>query len=240
MFDATPDFPEQLRDLCLAAPARPKASPPLDGIFLTHAHIGHYTGLMYLGHEAMGTRGVKVFAMARMRSFLENSGPWSQLVKYGNIALEPLTAGEPVDLGRGLRVTPFLVPHRQEYSEVVGFRIDGPGRRALFIPDIDSWEEWDASGVRLEDAIAGVDIAFLDGTFFADGELPGRDMKTVPHPLIRHTMDRLGALSVEQRRKVRFIHLNHTNPALWPESDARREVLSRGFGIADEGQVEGL
>lgn len=235
MLDATPDFPTQVRDLYLAAPAR-RDGPVVDGIFLTHAHIGHYTGLMYLGKEVMGARGVKVWVMPRMRTFLESNGPWSQLVSQGNIALAPLRAGEPVELKAGLTATPIEVPHRQEFSEVVGFRIAGPNRRVLFIPDIDSWEQWDALGTRLEDELRAVDIAYLDGTFYSGDELPGRDMALVPHPLITHTMDRLASLPPAERAKVRFIHLNHTNPALWDKTDAARRIEDQGFTVAVEGE----
>ena len=101
---------------------------------------------------------------------------------------------------------------------MVGYRIDGPVRSALYLPDIDSWEEWDAMGVRLEEVLATVDVAFLDATFFADGEIPGRDMSGFPHPFIRTTMNRLAPLPATERAKVVFIHLNHTNPALDPTS----------------------
>ena len=147
----------------------------LAGIFLTHAHIGHYAGLMMLGHEAAGARGLPVYAMPRMVSFLENDGPWSQLVRYANIELRTLNAGRPVALADGVAVTPFLVPHRQEYSEVVGYRIAGPERTAIFLPDIDRWEDWDSDGVRVEEVIAGADLAFLDATFYSGDELPGAE-----------------------------------------------------------------
>ena len=232
MIDATPDFREQLHALDRVAPAG--APPGLSGIFLTHAHIGHYTGLMFLGHESLGARKVPVYAMPRMAEFLRSNGPWDQLVRYENIVLEPLSDGQPVRLGNGLTVTPFLVPHRQEYSEVVGYRIDGPRHSVLFIPDIDRWEEWDARGTRLEDALARVTRAYLDGTFYANGEIPGRDMSGFPHPFIVHTMERLGSLPAAERAKVRFIHLNHTNPALNAGSEARRAIEARGFRVAEE------
>ena len=237
LFDATPDFREQLYRLHQAAPLEGEGRSVLDGIFLTHAHIGHYTGLMMLGHEALGARGVPVHAMPRMAEFLRTNGPWSQLVRYQNIELRELGAGRVVELGGGLEVTPFLVPHRQEFSEVVGFRIEGPGRRVIFIPDIDRWEDWDQD---LEKVLVGVDAAYLDGTFYANGEIPGRDMSGFPHPMITTTMDRLGHLAPEERAKVRFIHLNHTNPALRPESEERREVMRRGFRLAEEGERFGL
>jgi len=231
MFEATPDFRRQLQRLDALHPVETR--PGLAGIFLTHAHIGHYTGLMFLGHESTGASEVPVYAMPRMGEFLAGNGPWSQLVAYENITLRTLEDGVPVPLNDRLTVTPFLVPHRQEFSEVVGYRIDGPRRSVLFIPDIDGWEEWDAAGTRIEDLLADVDIAFLDATFYADGEIPGRDMSGFPHPFITHSMERFAPLPADMRSRVRFIHLNHTNPALWADSEARRTIEAAGFHVAE-------
>ena len=239
LFEATPDFRSQLQALDALAPSRDLA-PGLDGIFLTHAHMGHYVGLMFLGHESMGAAGVVVYVPPRFAAYLTDNGPWSQLVSYDNIDVRVQSPGDSVRLNHQLAVTSFRVPHREEFSEVVGYRIDGPHRRVLFIPDIDGWDDWDRTGVRLEDVLAGVDVAYLDGTFFADGEIPGRDMSGFPHPRIEETMDRLQALPAAERAKVRFIHLNHTNPALDPDSPERREIESRGFRVADEGECVGL
>lgn len=232
MIDATPDFKRQLRRLDRIAPVSKR--PGLDGIFLTHAHIGHYLGLAQLGHEAMGARGATVFALPRMAQFLRSNGPWDQLIRYGNISITELAAERPVQLGADLTVTPFEAPHRQEYSEVAGYRIEGPNHTALYLPDIDSWRDWDDRGVRIEDEISRVDAAYLDGTFFADGEIPGRDMSGFPHPFISTTIERLSALPERERRKVRFIHLNHTNPALRIDSPQRRRLESAGFRVAEE------
>jgi pyrroloquinoline quinone biosynthesis protein B len=235
LFEATPDFRAQLRMLDSLAPSA-GAAPGLAGIFLTHPHMGHYTGLMFLGHEAMGATGVPVYVPPRFAEYLANNGPWSQLVRYDNIDVRIQQPGAAVQLNERLSVTSFRVPHREEYGEVVGYRIDGPGKRVLFIPDIDGWDDWDSAGVRLEEQLALVDVAYVDGSFFDDGEIPGRDMSGFPHPRIRETMDRLQTLDEGERAKIRFIHLNHTNPALDPGSDARREVERRGFHMADEGE----
>jgi len=233
LFEATPDMREQLYRLDRFMPVEDR--PGLDGIFLTHAHMGHYVGLMYLGFESMGARDVPVYAMPDMTNYLFTNGPWDQLIRYNNIELEALQDGEPADVA-GLSVTPFLVPHRQEYTEVVGYRIEGPDRSALFLPDIDSWEEWEEQGTAIEDMIASVDVAYVDATFFANGEIPGRDMSGFPHPFITHSMERFADLPDAEKAKVRFIHFNHTNPVRYPGSPERRSVIEAGFGLADEGE----
>ena len=238
MIEATPDFKRQLLQLYRASHAAPR--PVLDGIFLTHAHMGHYTGLMFLGHESMGAQGVPVYAMPKMSEFLQHNGPWEQLVRYGNIELRPMASGQLIQLADDLSIEPIAVPHRQEYSEVVGFRIKGPSRSVLFIPDIDSWEQWDALGTRIEDLIAAVDVAYLDGTFFDNGEIPGRDMTGFPHPFVRHSLNRFAALSASERAKIRFIHFNHTNPALDESSDATRVIHDAGMNVAREGERQDL
>lgn len=227
LFEATPHMPEQLYSLHVEAP-----EAELSGVFLTHGHIGHYTGLIHFGREVMGANAMPVFAMPRMRAFLTNNGPWSQLVSLRNINLVALEDGEAQPLIGDMRVTPFLVPHRDEYTETVGFRIEGPTHTAIFIPDIDKWERWDTDLAAL---LREVDYAFLDATFYAEGEIPGRSMADIPHPFVVESMALLEGLTAEERAHVHFIHFNHTNPLLDPEAPERDEVLRRGFRIADEG-----
>ena len=229
LFDATPDIRDQLYRLHLIAPDTVYS---LDGVFLTHAHVGHYTGLMHFGHEASATRDVPVYAMPRMREFLSNNGPWDQLLRYQNIELTSLENGSEVTLSKHLTVTPFLVPHRDEYSETVGYRIDGPNRSAVFIPDIDKWDRWDTD---IRNVIRSVDYALLDATFYADGELPGRDMRQIPHPHAAESMALLENMTDEEKSRVIFVHMNHTNPLLVEGSPEQAEVEKRGFRFAREG-----
>ena len=231
IIDATPDFKDQLRMLDELAPISEIPGAGLTGIFLTHGHIGHYTGLMQLGHEAMGAKNVPVYVMPRMGEFLSTNGPWDQLVRYKNIELREMVTDRPIQLNERISVTPFRVPHREEYTEVVGYRIDGPNRSVLFIPDIDKWEHWDRS---IEDQIADVDVAYLDGTFYGAGDLPSRNMAGIPHPFIVESMQRFESLPAKEKAKIRFIHLNHTNPALPAASAAREAIIDSGFSVAGE------
>ena len=229
LFDATPDMREQLYALHLSAP---DGGYRLGGVFLTHAHIGHYAGLMHFGHEAAGTSRVPVYAMPRMHDYLSSNGPWDQLVRFENIALRKLADDKTVQLPGDLAVTPFIVPHRDEYSETVGYRIEGPNRSAVFIPDIDKWEMWSTD---IRDVVRSVDYALLDATFFKDGELGERDMSKIKHPFVSESMALFESMSEADRQRVIFIHMNHTNPLLYDGSPEQAEVERRGFRFAREG-----
>lgn len=235
LFEASPQITEQLNRLDqVLPPAGPNAG--ISGVFITHAHIGHYAGLIFFGREAASTSGVPVYAMPRLLAFLAENGPWEQLVALDNIALEPLQDGMETILSPELSVTPYRVPHRDEYSETVGFVIEAGAQNVLFLPDIDSWDDWETEfDVRIEDLISEVDLAFIDATFFDDFELPGRDMSEIPHPRVTDSMDRLDGVSPEQKSGVHFIHYNHTNAIRFADSEETRQVLKRGFNIAREG-----
>ncbi|NOQ71311.1 MAG: MBL fold metallo-hydrolase [Crocinitomix sp.] len=235
LFDATPDLPAQLEILNRKSGSDLSKTP--DGIFLTHAHIGHYTGLMYLGKEAMNANAVPVYAMPRMTDFLQNNGPWSQLVSNKNIALKELRASDSFGLGTEISVTPILVPHRDEFSETVGFIISGPNKTALFIPDIDKWEKWERDIVEL---VKKVDYAFLDATFYDGEEINNRDISEIPHPFVVESMLTFESLSKEDRNKIYLIHFNHTNPLLGLHGSQVDEVLNFGFNITETEMVFNL
>ena len=232
LFEATPDFSRQTKALKNYGAPTNQEMP--DGIFLTHAHIGHYAGLMYLGKEARGADEVPVFAMPKMKTFLESNGPWSQLVSEKNILLQPLTNEEAVRLSQRISVTPIQVPHRDEFSETVGYRITGPQKTALFIPDIDKWEKWEKDIIE---EISKVDYAFLDATFYSGAEIGNRDISLIPHPFISESLEKFGSLSTTEKQKVVFIHFNHTNPVIDRGSPAAANVLEAGFRIAEIGEV---
>lgn len=235
LFEATPDFSRQTKALKNYGTPTDQEMP--DGIFLTHAHIGHYTGLMFLGKEAKGADQVPVYVMPEMKTFLETNGPWSQLVSENNIQLRPLENEQAVELSAEITVTPRTVPHRDEFSETVGYRIEGPNKSALFIPDIDKWEKWEKDIVA---EISKVDYAFVDATFFSGVEIGNRDISLIPHPFISESMEKFTGLSDAEKKKVIFIHFNHTNPVIDRNSAAAKDVLKNGFRIAEIGEVYGL
>ena len=226
LFDATPDIHNQLNLL----EKFPDANL-VDGIFLTHAHIGHYTGLMYLGREGLGGKKIIVYALKRMSKFLTKNGPWEQLVKLNNISIQTISNKEFVKLSENIFVIPIRVPHRDEYSETVGYKIIGKSKKILFIPDIDKWDEWKKSIIE---EVKLVDYAFIDGTFYNGTEL-NRDMREIPHPSIEETLQLFSNQPVAERNKIYFIHINHTNPILANKNGIRDLVEGLGFNIAQRG-----
>ncbi|WP_430927856.1 MBL fold metallo-hydrolase [Polaribacter marinivivus] len=229
LFEATPDMHTQLADL---ENNHLKTSTIIDGVFLTHAHIGHYTGLMYFGREALGKKDIPVYAMPKMKAFLENNGPWNQLVTLQNIELKSLQNDSIIKLNNNIKVTPFLVPHRDEFSETVGYKIEGKNKSALFIPDIDKWYKWKKDIIA---EVKQVDYAFLDAAFLNQNEVK-RAMTEVPHPFVVETVELFKNESMETKNKVIFIHFNHTNPTLQSNSKERKKLNKLGFRFAKEGQ----
>ncbi|MDA9749472.1 MBL fold metallo-hydrolase [Flavobacteriaceae bacterium] len=224
LFEASPDIPYQLN--YLEKEIFNEFLLP-ESIFITHAHIGHYTGLMYFGREALGAKNLIIKVLPKMSNFLKTNGPWSQLVDINNIKIQKLSFGSKTNELRNITVTPIQVPHRDEYSETAGFIIEGRNKKALFIPDIDKWEKWDKN---LKQLVYEFDYLLLDATFYDSKEI-NRDISEIPHPLVTETINLLDDLSPEHKNKVYFIHMNHTNLMLDPSSDLTKLVVNKGFNI---------
>jgi pyrroloquinoline quinone biosynthesis protein B len=244
LIDATPDIRPQLDQLSALdkldkldkndeKPSGSANRAPVSAVFLTHAHLGHYTGLAFFGFEALHTKDLPVYCTSRMATYLRTNGPWSQLVDFGNIKLIELQPDQPVELEEGVTITPLAVAHRDEYADTLGFIISGPGKTVLYVPDTDAWTAWDPP---LPDQLAGIDVALLDGTFYSPQEMPGRDVASIGHPLIEDSMDLLAPLVQAGDLAVRFTHLNHSNLALDPAGAARASIERRGFAVLDEGE----
>jgi len=218
LIDVTPDFREQHHALHNLAP-----DSSLAGMVLTHAHVGHYAGLIHLGREIMSTRQVPLYATPHLAGFLRDNAPWSQLVALGNVELCLLVPGAETQLSPHLHLTAVTVPHRDELSDTVAFVVHGSARQLFYCPDIDAWQNWEHD---LRAFVSGMDIALLDGSFFSADELPGRDLSEIPHPLVTDTVERLAGVVCD----VRLIHLNHTNPLLAPGPE-RNWLAAQGMRV---------
>jgi pyrroloquinoline quinone biosynthesis protein B len=231
LVEATPGIGAQLARLHRLT-GENRGRRPVDAVMITHAHIGHYTGLMQFGKEVCSTEALPVHVSPRMASFLRDNGPWSQLVSQKQIDIQEFTPGKRFTPLPGITVEAISVPHRYEYSDTMAFRIFGPNRSVLFVPDVDSWSKQPG---LLDSLLEGIDVAYIDGTFYDTKELPERIRAHIAHPPIVESMDLLEARAKERPGSIRFIHLNHTNPAI-TDMEVRKEIWKRGFRVARPGE----
>lgn len=231
LLDASPDLRTQQRRLLDTDPwyGSRRSGSAFDAVFLTHAHMGHYTGLVHFGPEAHNTDRLPVYMTESMGKYLTANQPWSRLFRLGNLESRIIRAGESVNPVAGVSIRPFLVPHRAEFTDTVGFSITAPGLSVCYLPDIDAWEPWKEA----MEVLAAHSVVLVDGTFYDESEPSGRSSDEVPHPPIRESLDRFAEIA--NSTDVIFIHLNHSNPAADPESGAARMVRDRGYRIAVDG-----
>lgn len=225
LVDATPDVREQMRALDRWRMGR-RSRNVVDHIVLTHAHIGHYAGLVQFGKEAHNASGVRTWVTPSMAEFLSTNQPWQALVDGGQLVLEITAPGDTFEPAPGVSMRLLSVPHRDEFSDTVAVSVNGD---VLYVPDIDSWEKWEAAEFEVDHHR----VSLLDASFFAPDELPDRDMRGFPHPLVPDTIERFRHLAAH--RRILLTHLNHSNPASDPESAEAAFVRSAGFEVATDG-----
>jgi len=198
----------------------------IDGIVITHAHVGHYAGLIHLGREIDAADAVPCWVTPGMGRFLRAEAPWRFAIEQAHLKIhehEPPAAFSPWS---DLEISLIPVPHRHEASDTVAISVNGA---ALYLPDIDSWDDWPAAG----EVIADHSVALLDATFWSAEELPHRDISKIKHPLVPDTLQRFGHLVGDTR--LILTHLNHTNPICDPDAVEHGAVISAGFEVALEG-----
>ena len=227
LLDISPDIKEQLN---MIGP-----DFKLAGVFLTHAHIGHYVGLFQLGLEVMNLLNVPVYAMPRMKSFLENNSAISFIIQSKNITPIEIGANDVIDF-KDFCVEPFFVPHRNEMSETVAYKVYTKNKSVIYLPDIDSWDK----KFDIINLIYANDILFLDGTFYDKKELKKRKISKVPHPSVLDSINFFRNLDIVQKNKIYFTHLNHTNILLNKESSEYLSLISEGYNVADERSIVSL
>lgn len=201
-------------------------------VVLTHAHTGHYTGLWQLDRSVLAARETRVLCPPSVHAFLAKQEPWAGMVRERFIVLEPMTLDTGFEMLPGVTLTAVEVPHRAEWdTDTVALIVAGAHHSSLYLPDIDSWDEWQHD---IADIVGGVDAAFVDGCFWLAPTSSG-----VPHPPVVETMERLQPL-VDAGKRVSFIHLNHSNPLCDPASAEHQQVVERGFEVGREGDVARL
>ncbi len=198
-------------------------------VWLTHAHLGHIEGLGQFGRESFNSKNVKLRCSESVANYVMKHPIWKKLIERGNLTFDKFKSDT---------IVPIEVPHRAQDFDTHAILFKGKNNNILFLPDHDRWEktldfveynnpkEWFSS---LE-----ANIILLDGTFWNSSELKGRIQANVPHPTVSETLDLIGERSANDPRVI-FIHLNHTNPLHYPNSDEYQKVTSLGWEVGEEG-----
>ena len=201
----------------------------LSEIWLTHAHLGHIEGLGQLGRESLNSKNVKLRCSESVVDYIMQHPIWKKLVLRGNITFDKYFSDD---------IVPVKVPHRAKDFDTHALLFKGQNNNLLFLPDHDTWEEtlelvgydnpkeWFSS--------LDVDLVLLDGTFWNNNELKTRVQSRVPHPSVTETIDLIGDRKKNDPRII-FVHLNHTNPLHYPDSEEYQKLTSLGWEVGEEG-----
>lgn len=231
LFDASPDIRVQSHLLINSSIYPDDREVWLDGVFITHAHMGHYSGLVHFGPESSNADGVPLFATESVLSFLGTNEPWHSLFANDHLIAVPLD-NSTASIDNEVSVTPIHVPHRDEFSDTVAFSVHIDGEPwLLYLPDIDGWDEWPEASEVLEEH----DVALIDASFSDPSELPGRDLAAIRHPLVPDTIATFSNLAGDMR--IILTHINHTNPLGDPTEAITRLALEADFEIAHDGMI---
>ena len=234
MVDTTQAFEEQMHLLWSRRPSssdhRQERYAPPELIILTHAHTGHYVGLWQFDRSVLAAPATTVLVPPRTAGLLKANEPWQAMIREGFLKIDSFEWDVELESIEGVAITPWQVPHRSEWpTDTAALHIRGPNSTVLYLPDIDFWDEWDRDVVE---AVSGVDVAILDGSFWAQPTSPD-----VPHPPIVETIERLQSVVDSGTSRVLFTHLNHSNPVAAISSAERQELESRGYGVAEDGMA---
>ena len=204
-------------------------NPQISEIWLTHAHLGHIEGLGQFGRESLNSKNIKLRCSDSVADYLKSHPIWQKLFDRGNLILEEFHSDN---------VIPIEIPHRSQDFDTHSILFKGKNNNLLFLPDHDNWEktlnfvghqspkEWFAS--------LSADIVLLDGTFWSLDELKNRVQADIPHPPVCNTLDLMGKKEDVDPRII-FIHLNHTNPLHYRDSEEYQKVEKMGWEIGEEG-----
>lgn len=209
LIDATPDVRYQIK------------GDYLDGVFISHGHLGHVTGLMEFGEEGCDKTDLPLYISDKTEDYFRKNDPFRLLIDKGNVEVMNFNDGDEVEI-RGGCIEAHEAKHNRVNTDTLSFMIYGEDKKLFYIADIHEWTE------KTLNLMQQADIAIVDGTFWNEEEI--ERYEEVPHPVMKETMH----LAEEWDTDIYFTHLNHTNPALREDTEQREEVEERGFGVVEE------
>ena len=212
----------------------------ISDVWISHSHLSHVDGLRQFGEASMGLKGVNIRCSKLFANEIKSNDWINQLIKNGTFILKTWDDQSEIILEEGFSVRPIRVPHRNIGSDTHCFLIKGISKALLYLSDHDNWDatldfvghetplQWFSS--------IGANIVLLDGTFWSLNELRDREQNDVPHPPVSETLKLIGDRKSGDP-EIFFLHLNHTNPLLDSKSNEFNELVTKGWNLAEEGQV---
>lgn len=246
LLNCSPDIAAQIEAFPPLQP-RAKRATPIAGMLITDANVDHLGGLAVLrqsgGHRFIvrSTQAVREIATAQpaFAPFAQAPHAWVDVPIHE--PCKPLWADDLIGSAFDVRaipvpgLTPGYAGRSTAFGAVAAFEIRdcAGGKTLLFAPVFAAIDD------ALQDAIQRADVAFLDGSFYSDDELPRAELmdKTAHHlghqPVggSRGTLARLDGAA----GKTIFTHVNNSNPMLDPHSRAACTVRDAGARVAYDG-----
>lgn len=246
LLNCSPDIGAQIQSFAPLHPRKPRGTP-IAGILFTDANVDHLGGLATLRQSGQHRFIIRSSAIVRAIATAQAAyAPFSQPPhRWLESPLDvPCQATSEDDIvGNQLAVRALSVPgttpgydgRRRMPGAVVAYEVSDLDckNRLLFAPVFSSVD------AALHAAIASVQVAFVDGTFYTADELVAQHLLPKRAESLGHqsvageagTLERLRGIGT----RVIFTHLNNSNPMLEPSSAASQEIREAAAEIAYDG-----
>jgi pyrroloquinoline quinone biosynthesis protein B len=252
LLNASPEIRAQIESFEGLHPRAPRHSP-ISGIVLTNGDMDHVLGLLSLRES----HPLFIYATdAVRRGFSEKNVLYRTLQRFpGQVTWVHLSFGRKTHLAlasgkpSGLTVTPVAVPGKPPVhlegvapatdEEGIGLLVQREATDETTQKTLAYFSSFGALTPEMEAVMRSADCVFADGTFWSNDELlrlglgtkRAEDMAHAPVGGSGGTLQRLA--SMPGRRL--FIHINNTNPMLFPDSAEAAEVRNAGVEVAHDG-----
>ena len=249
LFNASPDILEQIRSHPGLQPGRAVRDTAIAGVVLMDGQVDHATGLFMLRERGSP---LPLWCTDPVEEDLTQGNPVLRVlghycgVQRHRIALDGGAFEVPGVAGLAFRALPLsskaapYSPHRDHpvAGDNIGMLItDGhSGARAFYAPGLGEITP------PVFDAMASADCVLVDGTFWADDEMPrlglsrktARDIGHLPQSGPGGMIEWMAKLPARTRRLL--IHINNTNPILDEDSPERAALTAAGIEVAEDKQ----
>ncbi len=250
LFNASPDILQQIRATPALQPARATRDTAIAAIALIDGQVDHATGLFMLRERGSP---LPLWCTDAVAEDLTQGNPVLRVLEhYCGVARQRVVPdGTPfaIPAAPGIELRAFALaskaapysPHRNApvAGDNIGMLITdrARGRSAFYAPGLGEMTP------ALFDTMCGADAVLVDGTFWADDEMPrlglshktARDIGHLPQTGPGGMIEWLDRLPARTRRLL--IHVNNTNPILDEDSTERAALARHAIEVCEDGMT---